>query len=310
MNLLLKLTSGFVGRFGSPRVPRRSHSLQLLSESMESRSLLTANPLSLTCTYSDHTIAVGQIANTDGINEISVNVDVGNDGSIEQTLSVSYDSVLQKYLWEVETNGLGDPYEGFEVAFTATGVSGGVDPETGGGMQQVSGNKVVEFIQLSPSSPPTYVFADAMNGIIWGSITDDSLGINGEYTVEFSTTSESEGFAELGGVIDSEGNFVAISPWAANGEPITVWTRVRENTDGFTLYSNVIRIDIPAEDNGAPEMGAGGGVEEIVGAGSSGELGAGMPGSMGEADSGIDFLFGIIGTDGLLDDDDLLFAAA
>ncbi len=207
---------------------------------------------------SDHTIALGEIHNTDGIYNISVQVDVDNDGTIDQTVPASFASVIQTYIWDVSTIGLGDPYEGFEIAFTAVGMTGGVGPLSGG-MQQVKGNTVVVTIKLEPSNPPNLDYIEAMHGLFWGGMTDDSLDAGGEYTLEVSTTSATEGFSSTGMDLETDGTFFATPTWDFNGVAITIWVRMRETTDGFTLYSNVLRRDISAGDNTLPDSGGNGG---------------------------------------------------
>ena len=279
MKSMLSAISGLFDR--SPAARRRTAAFSLSPEVYESRCLLsgTGDPLSLSCTLSDHTIALGEIHNTDGIYNIQVQVDVDNDGTIDQTVPASFASVIQTYIWDVSTGGLGDPYEGFDIAFTAVGMTGGVGPLSGG-MQQITGNTVVVTIKLEPSNPPNLEYIEAMHGLFWGAITDDSLDIGGEYTLEVSTTSGTEGFSSTGMDLETDGTFFATPTWDFNGVAITIWVRMRETTDGFTLYSNVLRLDISAADNSLPNSGGGNGGGGN-GGGGNGDGGSGDGGSGG-----------------------------
>ena len=134
-------------------------------------------------------------------NQVTVEVDLLNDGSVDHTVTALHDGLLDMYLWELVMNGEG-PKQGYDVALKP--ISNGVDGRRVGAV-------VVIQIPAEVNEAPIITQADIDEFFLTGQIEDDMLGLGGGiYDVEVAVGSQNSGFTKWG-TVDYDGNFVIVS---------------------------------------------------------------------------------------------------
>lgn len=220
------------------RTVRRS---RLAAEVCEARILPT--PLgtvpTLTVTYQDHELVTGLVRDdidsndNEAINTIHIEVDLFNDGTVDEVIVADYDSPLESWIWEYQLIGMSGTFAEYEVALTPIEISDDA---------QHRGNTVVVTIPEIQNDAPVLVDAMANNVLVWGSITDSHLNNGGSYAVEVAIGDPQNQF-DVWGYVEPEGDFYAPSQAPQNSGMVILFVRVREISAHDQALSNVIRLE-------------------------------------------------------------------
>lgn len=230
------------------------------AEVCEARLLLTAPELHVTYQGGD-TVAgyVRSDTTVSGDGEmlyLYVEVDLNDDGTIDDQIEGVYDGVTDCYYWSYQPPGAGTNTEDLIVSFRPV--------ELVGASQNV-GEKVVVTIPPVTNDAPVLHEAHANNSAVWGRITDDNLATSATFRVEVAVGQQGNGFADWG-EFTMEDTFYVTNPAPAGSGTMVLWVRVREISAPDSAVSNVVRVEYQGNGGGAPG-GASGGGSPVGGAG-------------------------------------------